>query len=395
MLLCEACQLMEDFTGVHISSLDTMAQKADFCEKYQFHSFQEHLTPASLESLFFGLEPGEVRGVLDVFHVRLVFFLADAVPMAVGPYCTEFFAREDCEMFLKQLGLPKTLVKDLGVYRGSFPVISEREVSHLIRCLSKNLGLELHISHVHYVDYGHPVAENYRKHAPQKPYAQLVRERYQIEEQFMENIRQGDRISAIQNWRKLHQAVAFFAKETGQTLEAARISVAIFRTTIRIVAMEVGIPSLVNDQISGESAAIIRKATTIDEIDLEHERLIRKYCQVIHEYKTKNYSGLVLSAIYCIEHRYTEDLTVPEIAKELSVSPNYLITCFRKETGATPNAYLCRTRMRKASALLSTSEDPIQEISAQVGILDSNYFARLFKKEYGETPANYRKTHKL
>lgn len=264
----------------------------------------------------------------------------------------------------------------------------------MLWCLAKNVGLELHVDHAHHVEYDRTDLEEYLAHKVKKTYTDLVQERYQIEEEFMENIRQGDRISAIESWRKLHNSVAFL-KDLGQTMESARVAAAIFRTTIRVVAMDVGIPATVNDDISGESADIVRQANTVEEIDREHERIIRKYCRVIHEYRNKQYSGMVLSAIYCIERQYGKELTVSAIAKELGVTPNHLITCFRKETGITPNAYLCRIRMKKAAKLLAASTDAIQDISAQVGILDANYFAKLFKREYGETPASYRRAHKV
>ena len=51
--------------------------------------------------------------------------------------------------------------------------------------------------------------------------------------------------------------------------------------------------------------------------------------------------------------------------------------------------------MENASSLLLSTEYSIQEISVMVGIMDANYFVKLFKKEYGETPSEFRKYHKL
>lgn len=62
------------------------------------------------------------------------------------------------------------------------------------------------------------------------------------------------------------------------------------------------------------------------------------------------------------------------------MSSNYLITQFRKEMNMTPLNYLRKVRMENASSLLLSTEYSIQEISVMVGIMDANYFVKLFKK---------------
>ena len=179
-------------------------------------------------------------------------------------------------------------------------------------------------------------------------------------------------------------------KNIGYTIENARISAAVTRTVIRVAAINAGIPAVLNDKISGESASIVRNASTIEEINKEHERLISEYCQIIYDHRTRGYSGLVLSAIYHIEHHYSQAITIAALAKELEVSPNYLTSRFHTETGLTPTAYLARTRMNQAAWNLANTRLSIHQVSEQVGILDSNYFVKLFKREYGETPSRYR-----
>lgn len=96
----------------------------------------------------------------------------------------------------------------------------------------------------------------------------------------MTAVENGNVVKALESWNELHNSVAFL-KRLGQTLESARVSAAITRTVIRIGAMHAGIPPIVNDQLSSASASIIWDARTIDEINQEHERLIREYCQTI------------------------------------------------------------------------------------------------------------------
>lgn len=96
-----------------------------------------------------------------------------------------------------------------------------------------------------------------------------------------------------------------------------------------------------------------------------------------------------------MERHYAEQITMAGLAAELDISPNYLTAQFTKEVGMPPSAYLLETRLRHASELLTASSASVQDISAQVGIMDANYFAKLFKRKYGETPVQYRKHHKI
>jgi AraC-like DNA-binding protein len=52
--------------------------------------------------------------------------------------------------------------------------------------------------------------------------------------------------------------------------------------------------------------------------------------------------------------------------------------------------YVNQKRMELAANLLSHSDKQIQEIADACGILDANYFIKLFKKQYGITPSQYR-----
>lgn len=221
------------------------------------------------------------------------------------------------------------------------------------------------------------------------PYAELVAQRYALEAALMAAVENGNVVKALESWNELHNSVAFL-KRLGQTLESARVSAAITRTVIRIGAMHAGIPPIVNDRLSSASASIIWDAHTIDEINQEHERLIREYCQTIRRKKTTSYSNLTISALYYLEHSYARAVTVQNMATELDVSPNHLISLFKKEVGITPLAYLNRIRMQHAAHSLAHSRAPIHEIAESVGIMDANYFVKRFKAEFQDTPSQYR-----
>ena len=78
------------------------------------------------------------------------------------------------------------------------------------------------------------------------------------------------------------------------------------------------------------------------------------------------------------------------LADILGVSPFYLSKLFKEQTGETYINYVTSARLEKAKRLLSDGALIIKEISADVGYNDQNYFSKLFRQKYGETPSEYR-----
>ena len=72
------------------------------------------------------------------------------------------------------------------------------------------------------------------------------------------------------------------------------------------------------------------------------------------------------------------------------MNSSYLSTLFRTECGCTLTEYVTRERIDRGIYLLQRTEKSVQEIAAECGIQDANYFIKLFKKLTGLTPGRYR-----
>ncbi|MCH6171117.1 helix-turn-helix domain-containing protein [Pseudonocardia alaniniphila] len=96
------------------------------------------------------------------------------------------------------------------------------------------------------------------------------------------------------------------------------------------------------------------------------------------------------------EHLADPELRVEELARRHHISVRHAYTLF-KRIGTTPGAYLHEQRLLAAQAMLS---DPrydrlaISSIAAAVGILDLSTFERAFRRQYGTTPASWRREHR-
>lgn len=91
-----------------------------------------------------------------------------------------------------------------------------------------------------------------------------------------------------------------------------------------------------------------------------------------------------------IDAHYDENMKVEDLASLIHLQPNYFIKYFKKNFGDSPMKYVNKLRIEKAKELLKQSTIPVAEIARRVGIEDSYYFSRLFKKYAGVSPKSYR-----
>jgi len=87
-----------------------------------------------------------------------------------------------------------------------------------------------------------------------------------------------------------------------------------------------------------------------------------------------------------IEHK----LTLADIAIHAGLSTSHLSLLFHKKTYYSPLQYLNHLRIQKACQLLDFTDMKINQISPKVGFEDALYFTRIFKKNMGLSPSEYR-----
>ncbi len=93
-----------------------------------------------------------------------------------------------------------------------------------------------------------------------------------------------------------------------------------------------------------------------------------------------------------IECNYMEKITIADISDEIGLSQSHFMKYFKNTMGTSFIDYLNEYRLTMASRLLLASDSSILDIASEVGFENLSYFNRLFKKRFGTTPSNYRKS---
>ena len=100
---------------------------------------------------------------------------------------------------------------------------------------------------------------------------------------------------------------------------------------------------------------------------------------------------VVEDTVKYVQDHFREEIKMEHIANALHFHPDYITRCMQKIIGVTPHMYLNQFRMNQAKKRLATTDDKIANISHEVGIMDSTYFSKLFKRLEGLSPLEYRK----
>lgn len=92
-----------------------------------------------------------------------------------------------------------------------------------------------------------------------------------------------------------------------------------------------------------------------------------------------------------VQDHLGSELTLTEIAAHIYVNPSYLSAMYRKATGVPLFEYIQKERVHRASYLMRNSTKPVAEVAKLAGFKDPNYFSKVFRKEMGLSPREYRK----
>jgi AraC family transcriptional regulator len=100
----------------------------------------------------------------------------------------------------------------------------------------------------------------------------------------------------------------------------------------------------------------------------------------------------------CIEYlnaHASDNVGLEQLAALAGLSPFHFARAFKHTTGVPPHRYQLQVRIEKATALLELTDAPVTEIAFDVGYESSQALARLFRREVGVSPSDYRRGRRL
>ncbi|MBE6631778.1 MAG: helix-turn-helix transcriptional regulator [Ruminococcaceae bacterium] len=131
------------------------------------------------------------------------------------------------------------------------------------------------------------------------------------------------------------------------------------------------------DTLSHGESSLLERSQKFYEILLKIGKHDRRICLAseIHDY-------IVGSPL--------KEICLKNICKKFSFSENHIINIFKKEYGTTPQKYINRLKISRAKHLLELSSDTLESIALNCGFNDYTNFYKLFCRENGISPSEWR-----
>lgn len=337
----------------------------DLCLNYSFFLVPSHLQEA--------------------IHCRL---------LSIGPFLFRPVVEDSFEAFMEKKGIDPLYRQDFLEFFNRLPLISSMDSwNHMLGFFLDRLCEKApEFQRAHFIDdYQIPLSHitiDYSSPSQPDVALQTIADRYILENKIMEAVAVGNAPEAYRAYHKFQQYRLL--PRVADPIRNKKNLMFTFNTLLRKAAEMGHVHPMHIDTLSRQIAIQIEACLTLKQLDSLNGAMIRKYCMLVNNYSRRSYSTLIRKCLDYIDFHYNTELSLISLSKMFSVSESYLSTLFKKETGTTLTDCINSTRVRQALILLNTTSLSVGEVAARCGFLDSNYFSRIFKKQLGLSPREYR-----
>ena len=335
--------------------------------------------------------------IKDAFDLRYIYFLLPGIKvptiLLIGPYVSETTSIEWLMKKLEHYGIAPGKERWISEYFLSIPVIGESDRAlDMVNIFCERIWQTLSFTITdmdaqEHKPIGTLTAQNNGLDETMISIKALEK-RYEFENELIN-------IVAFGQIHKLGLLLSRFSESkfeirTSDRLRNSKNYGIIMNTLLRKAAERGGVHPVHIDRVSGNFAMNIERTTSISEMEKLMMEMFRTYCQLVRTHTTANLSPVVQKTVLLIDQDLSSDLSLATLAKALNVSAGYLSTVFKKEKGKTLSRYVREARITQACNLLKSTDLQIQTIALHCGIMDVQYFSKLFKAETSMTPKEYR-----
>ncbi len=308
-----------------------------------------------------------------------------------GPFCLYLLSKVETHQYLYQYGIK---MKEEPV----FPAHGLSRTLQTIGLVS-NLLNGVDYSEEELIDGNH-MAEQLKKNTLSKEEIkyeirtdldEVYHHTYQKERELLDCVREGRVEDVLQKNMEIDV-------ETGK-LSVNKVThwhnVAVVAITLSTrAAIEGGVTPSRAYQISDFYIQKSDQCKTIAELITIRNRAVEQLTTEVSQVREKKSASYVDQAKDYIYRNYTKKIYLDDVAEGLGITAAYLSRVFKKETGESFIDYITRFRVERAANMLVYSEESISFIAGYVNFPNQSYMGRVFKKQMGVTPLEYRKKNK-
>lgn len=342
------------------------------------------------------LEPHTIYHISDYYECSYSFFqFPDRQILFIGPYLTQEISYHDIQTLMNNLQIPAELFPQLQDYYYALPALTAKTAfSSLLRHAYASI-FDTELPSVQYFNLKQSESqeqflETHHFYVPEDAILsmQLLEERYHIEDELLDAITHGNLAKALSVSDTMGSIR--FAPRSDNELRNQKNLMITFNSLMRRTAYVAGVHPFYIDAVSSNYATLIEQCRSVDETHDITPYMIRSYCGLVEKRSMSSYSEPVRKILVTIDASLTGDLSLKRFANDLFLNTSYLSTLFKKEVGMPLTDYVNKNRIAYAKKLLKSTTLSVQDIAINAGIPDIHYFTRLFRRETGVSPREWR-----
>lgn len=338
---------------------------------------------------------------IDVYRRAWVYLLLpeseEQTVLLVGPYLSSPISGEELLEMSEENGFSPQMQRTVREYYTSLPILRDTNLLFVMletfceRVWHRPSFAVVDVNREHHMPASllseEPRTDSFDDHLANM---KVLEKRYEFENEMIRAVTLGQ-IHKEKQFLPAFEAIQLEMRGSSPLRSAKNYSI-IMNTLLRKAAENGGVHPVYLDRISSDFARKIEETSVLSAFPLLMNEMFRSYCRLVRKHSISRYSPAVQKAILLIDSDLSAPLSLSTLAAAQGLSEGYLSTVFKRETGKTVSQYVREKRMKHAAHLLTTTRLQIQTIALHCGIMDLQYFSKLFKKQMGKTPKEYRET---
>lgn len=367
---------------------------AQFAEKYCYHpTLQPMFTTEALAASAANAEDGVIYELRDELGIWVQFFRYEEDIFLVGPYVKQVFDSAAAQRTLLSMHMPASYLPSMRLYYSGLPLLSSTLVRNTVAACLNALNGTCREYSAHRVEKS-PLASRLpgKEEFERSLDYDSVYRRYDLENRFLRMIETGDTANVLKAFSDMSAYGAVQSRYTNAVYMNPLVGLSMSRALVRKAAERGGASVIEINEITQRGMQRMMSAHNTEEQSRSCTEMIYELTDAVrrHRLDIGNYSVPIRKAMEYLLLNYTQEIKLSDLAQMANLSVSFFSKQFKKETGKTVFRYIAHLRCERAAELLRAGNWSVQDISAFVGYLDSNYFVKVFRKEHGMTPSEYR-----
>ena len=377
-------------TDVTIASEDSLKQ---FEDKYCYNaSLQPFYLQENLINTADNCRQNTVYEYRDILGTCVLLTVSDGTAFVIGPFMRRDFSEKHLQELLMEYAIPASFIGSLKQYLSAFPIIAMTQALNTVfACLQSLSDVHKEISTIRIGSYDDVIKKTDLTYQDSLDYTSIYR-RYEAENQFLRCIESGDTDNVMIAYQNMNLSGLSNNRYINAVYQEPAVGMGMLRALCRKAAENGGAPLVEINEITQRSVQrMVAHPDLSDMMGIMNDTIMELTAAVRDsKQQYRNYSPSIRKAAEYLRRNYSQKISLDDLAGHVGMSSAHLSRLFKKESGMTVTDYLSNLRCIEASRLLRESQHSIQDIAAYVGYLDNNYFVKVFKKQFGMTPSEYR-----